>query len=92
MLTATVQTCRAGSENVLTDTSSRHVPLAPLPPNIPKNCTHGRRTGLSDAPRPGFLQMPYQVNGELIERALCLYDAGLNPSEAAHDMFGVVLH
>ena len=28
--------------------------------------------------------------GELIERALCLYDAGLNPTEAAHDMFGVL--
>ena len=48
------------------------------------------RPDLSDAPRPGFLQLPYQVNGELIERALCLYDAGLNPSEAAHDMFGVL--
>jgi hypothetical protein len=48
------------------------------------------RTGLSDAPAPGFLQLPYQANGELIERALCLYDAGLYPTGAAHGRFGAL--
>jgi hypothetical protein len=36
-----------------------------------------------------FLLPPYQANGERIERALCLYDAGLNPAEATHSRFGV---
>ncbi|MGF6992604.1 hypothetical protein [Paraburkholderia sp. GAS32] len=37
----------------------------------------------------GLLLLPYQANGERIERARCLYDAGLIPAEAAHGRFGV---
>jgi hypothetical protein len=37
----------------------------------------------------GFVHPPYEANGELIERAPGLYNAGLNPAEAVHGLYGV---
>ncbi|KAE8755462.1 hypothetical protein PQR70_17440 [Paraburkholderia madseniana] len=36
-----------------------------------------------------FLLLPYQANGERVGRAQCLYDARLDPAEAAHSRVGV---
>ncbi|MDE1184258.1 hypothetical protein [Paraburkholderia sp.] len=38
----------------------------------------------------GFIKPPYKIGDDLLERALALYEFGVEPIDAAYSLFGVV--